>query len=77
MGNLGGEPLLPPEIENTLVKICIHLGRKSSVLRRRMTFSLAIRNNLLHDFSERAECVGRNELSLFLKINLHLALRKP
>jgi hypothetical protein len=42
-----------------------------------MTFSLAIRNNLLHNFLERAECAGKNELVVFLKINLHLALRKP
>jgi hypothetical protein len=42
-----------------------------------MIFSLAIRNNLLHDFSEGAEFAAKNGLSVFLGRNLHLCLRKP
>jgi hypothetical protein len=42
-----------------------------------MTFSLAVRNNSSNNFSEGAECVGKNGLSVFLRRNLHLARRKP
>jgi hypothetical protein len=69
LGNLGRKPVLPPELGRELAKFCLNVEKNSFGLTtkaiRRMAFSLAIRNNSRHPFSEILECAGKKWLANF------------
>lgn len=68
---LGRRPVLSPDVEKHLVEYClemdkIHFGLTTKDLKR-MTFQIAIRNNLPHPFSGKTKSAGRKWLRLFFK----------
>ncbi|XP_069669360.1 uncharacterized protein [Periplaneta americana] len=77
----GRKPVLPPELENMLVKYCLQMDERFFGLRvsdmKRMAFELAIRNGLQHPFSANKGSAGKKWFRLFLKRHPILSLRTP
>ncbi|KAJ4430627.1 hypothetical protein ANN_19216 [Periplaneta americana] len=77
----GRKPVLPPELENMLVKYCLQMDERFFGLRvsdmKRMAFELAIRNGLQHPFNPNKGSAGKKWFRLFLKRHPNLSLRTP
>lgn len=78
---LGRKPVLPPELEDSLVDYVLIMEAKFFGLTRRdirtLAFQLAVQNNLPNPFSAIHQCAGRDWLRLFLKRHPNLSFRQP
>lgn len=78
---MGRKPTLGDEIENELVKYCLHMesiyfGLTRSDIRA-MAYQLAVKNNLVNKFSKEKSVAGRYWLKGFLKRHSELSFRRP
>ncbi|KAJ4435306.1 hypothetical protein ANN_17916 [Periplaneta americana] len=78
---LGRKPVLPFELEDSLVSYCLEMEKRFYGLSARdvktMAFQLASLNGLKHPFSKNDEAAGWKWLHSFLRRHQELSLRKP
>ncbi|KAJ4429765.1 hypothetical protein ANN_21969, partial [Periplaneta americana] len=78
---LGRKPVLPFELEDSLVSYCLEMEKRFYGLSAKdvktKAFQLASLNGLKHPFSKNDEAVGWKWLHSFLRRHQELSLRKP
>ncbi|KAJ4452263.1 hypothetical protein ANN_03781 [Periplaneta americana] len=78
---LGRKPVLPFELEDSLVSYCLEMEKQFYGLSAKdvktMAFQLASLNGLKHPFSKNDEAAGWKWLHSFLRRHQELSLRKP
>lgn len=78
---LGRKPVLPTELEKSLVDYVLTMEAKFFGLTRKdircLAFQLAVKNNLPNPFSKTNEAAGRDWLRLFLNRHPCLSFRQP
>ncbi|KAJ4450503.1 hypothetical protein ANN_01930 [Periplaneta americana] len=78
---LGRKPVLPFELEDSLVSYCLEMEKRFFGLSAKdvktMAFQLASLNGLKHPFSKNDEAAGWKWLHSFLRRHQELSLRKP